>query len=59
MPLNLSLNTVSTPVPVRSAAVTGVPSKKVSARVVPFNVRFTGSVPVVPVGIAFSIRIVK
>jgi hypothetical protein len=53
MPLNLSLKIVMTPVPVISAAVTGVPSKKVSAREVPFNVMVTGSVPVVPSGTAF------
>jgi len=40
------------PVPVRSAAVTGVPLNEVSARDVPFKVRYTGKVPVVPSGIA-------
>jgi hypothetical protein len=48
-----------TPVPVKSAAVTGVPLKRVSARVVPFNVRFTGNVAVVPSGMALAMRTVK
>lgn len=52
MPLNRSLKTVIIPVPVKSAAVTGVPLKKVSGLAVPFNVRVTGNVPVVPSGIA-------
>ena len=41
------------PVPVRSAAVTGVPLNEVRAREVPFRVRVTGNVPVVPSGIGF------
>jgi hypothetical protein len=52
MPLKRSLNTAIIPVPVKSAAVTGVPLKKVSGLEVPFNVRVTGNVPVVPSGIA-------
>jgi len=59
MPLKRSLNTVIIPVPVISAAVTGVPLNEVSERVVPFRVMVTGSVPVVPSGIAFYIRTVK
>lgn len=47
------------PVPVMSAAVTGVPSKNVKARDVPFKVRCTGNVPVVPSGMASYIRTVK
>jgi len=52
MPLKRSLKTVIIPVPGKSAAVTGVPSKKVSALATPFNVSVTGNVPVVPSGIA-------
>ena len=60
MPFSVSLNTRNTPVPpMRSATVTGVPSKRVSARVVPLRVNVTGSVDVVPVGMAVEIRTVK
>ena len=60
MPFSASLNTVNTPVPpINSATVTGVPSKRVRARVVPFLVSVIGSVAVVPVGIASVTRTVK
>lgn len=51
-------NTVMMPVPTRSAAVTASPPKVVSARVFPLRVKRTGSVPVVPVGIASAILMV-
>lgn len=60
MPFSLSLKTVNTPVPpMSSATVTGVPSKRVSARVTPFLVKVTGNVAVVPVGMASVMRTVK
>lgn len=60
MPSKRLLNTRNTPVPpISSATVTGVPSNKVKALVVPFNVSVTGNVVVVPVGIASESRTVK
>ena len=60
IPSKRLLNTKNVPVPpISSATVTGVPSNKVSERVVPFIVNVTGNVVVVPVGIASFMRTVK
>jgi hypothetical protein len=59
MPLNLSLNTSRIFTPISSAAVTGVPFGSVRALEVPFRVRVTGRVAVVPVGMTSSIKIVR
>ena len=44
--------------PIRSSAVTWVPLANVRFLVVPFNVKVTGRVVVVPVGILSSMNIV-
>jgi hypothetical protein len=59
IPLNLSLNTSRIFTPISSAAVTGVPFGSVRALEVPFRVRVTGRVAVVPVGMTSSIKMVR
>jgi hypothetical protein len=53
------LNTCITLTPISCSAVTGVPLGRVNALEVPFNVRVTGKVVVVPVGNESDINTVK